>query len=136
ARADGGRLDVQADRGQERIRRLAQPLDRGPRADRPLDADGRRLAEADLEPVVARERRLDDLLLYLAVERDGELAARVVLPEADERVLLGQLAERDPERALVRGPRRDDDGLEGRRGEVVLGAWPRLADRLADPDLG
>src|SRR5207302_8732201 len=104
--------------------------------DGPLDADRRRLAEVHFEAVVARERRLDDLLLHLAVERDGELTASVVLPETDERVLLRELRERDAEGAAVGGPRRDDDGLQGRRGEVVLGARSQLADRVADLDLG
>ena len=45
--------------------------------------------------------RLDDLLLHLAVERDGDLLADVVLAEVDQRVLLGELVEGDVQRAPV-----------------------------------
>ncbi len=44
-------------------------------ARRTLDADRRRLAEVGGDAVVALERRLDDLLLDLAVERDRDLVA-------------------------------------------------------------
>ena len=46
---------------------------------------------------------LDDLLLHLAVERDEDLLPHVVLTEVDQRVLLGELGERDVERAFVGG---------------------------------
>ena len=55
----------------------------------------------DLDAEVAGERVADDLLLHLAVERDERLLTNVVLPEVDQRVLLGELLERDVERALV-----------------------------------
>ena len=51
----------------------------------------RRLAERDLDAEVVRERRLDHLLLHLAVERDGQLLPEVVLAHVDQRVLLGEL---------------------------------------------
>ena len=74
---------------------------------------------ADVEAEVVRQRRLDDLLLHLAVERDGELLPRVVLPDVDQRVLLGELRERDAERALVVrrcGERRPSPASAGRSG--------------------
>ena len=80
---------------------LLDHLDRRAGADRPLDADRRRLAEGRRRCRSRRQRRLDDLLLHLAVERDGELLADVVLPQVDQRVLLGELGERDVQRALV-----------------------------------
>jgi len=58
AGVDGSRLDAQTDRGEERIRRLAEDLCCGTGADGSFDADRRRLAEADVEAVVARQRRL------------------------------------------------------------------------------
>jgi hypothetical protein len=83
--------------------------------------------------VVARERRLDHVLLHLAVERERELPARRVEAQADERVLLGELPERGPQRAAVGRAARDDDGLERRRREVALGGGGRrCADRVAD----
>ena len=82
-----------------------QELDRLAHAGRPLDADRRRLAEGDVEAEVARQRRLDHLLLDLAVERDGELLAVVVLADVDQRVLLGELRERDAERPWSSGSR-------------------------------
>jgi hypothetical protein len=63
----------------------------------PLDADRRRLAEAHGDPVLVGERRLDDLLLHLAVQAERELVAQRVLAQADERVLLDELSERDVE---------------------------------------
>ena len=126
---------AQPDRGEERIGRLAEQLDRLARADRPLDADRRRLAEADVDAVVARQRRLDDLLLHLAVERDGELLPAVVLAHVDQRVLLGELGERDAERALVRGRAGTTtvSSVGGAKWCSTLVA--RRADRVADPDL-
>ena len=55
----------------------------------------------DLDAEVVRQRRLDDLLLHLAVERDGDLLADVVLAQVDQRVLLGQLGERGVQRAAL-----------------------------------
>jgi hypothetical protein len=49
-------------------------------ADGPFDVDGRRLAEGDVDAEVVRQRCLDDLLLYLTVERDGDLLPKIVLP--------------------------------------------------------
>ena len=78
-------------------------LDRRAGAEGSLDADRRRLAEVDVDAEVGRQRRLDDLLLHLAVERDGTAPAGVVLPQVDQRVLFGELGERDVQRALVFG---------------------------------
>jgi hypothetical protein len=50
--------------------------------DGPLDADHRRIAEPDVEAVVARQRRLDDFLLHLAVERQGEFLSKIILAKA------------------------------------------------------
>ena len=129
------RLHPQADGRGERVRLRVQDLDRLPRPGRPLDADRRRLAELDVEAEVVGERRLDHLLLHLAVQRDGELAALVVLPYADQRVLLGELGERDAQPVSVGGVGGDDDGLERRRGEVMLDAGSLLADPVADARL-
>ena len=57
----------------------------------------------DVDAVLVGQRRLDDLLLHLAVERDGELLPDVVLAQVDQRVLLGQLVERDVQRARSAG---------------------------------
>ena len=95
-----------------------------------------RLAEVGGDAVVALERRLDDLLLDLPVERDRDLVARVVLADVDERVLLGELGQRRPERALLVRLAGEHDGLERRPREARrrLVAGRRLADRVADPD--
>ncbi len=106
-----------------------------PRPDRPLDADRRRLAERDLEAVLVRERRLDHLPLHLAVERDRDLRPRVVLADVDQRVLLGELPERDAQALAVRGVDRLDDRLERRRSEVMVDVAARLAEPVADLDL-
>ena len=108
-------------------------LDGGAGPDRPLDADRRRLAEVDVEAELVRQRRLDDLLLHLAVERDGDLLPDVVLPHVDQRVLLGELGERHVERAPVGPAAGDDDRLEGRRGEVVLRPAPFGGMPIASP---
>ena len=102
----------------------------------PLDAHGGRLAEVGGDAVVALERRPDDLLLDLAVERDRDLVAVVVLADVDERILLGELGERRAEAARLLGPEREHDGLERRPREARrLGlARRRLADRVADPN--
>ncbi len=86
--------DVRLRLGRDDLLGLAYPR-------RPLDADGRRLAEVGSDAVVALERRLDDLLLDLAVQRDGDLVAVLVLADVDERVLLGELGEGRAERALL-----------------------------------
>ena len=103
---------------------------------RPLDADRRRLAERDVEAEVARQRRLDDLLLDLAVERDRELLADVVLPDVDQRVLLGELGERDAEPRSVVGisPATTTDSSVG-GGNWCARSGPGLADPVADLDL-
>src|SRR4029078_3221790 len=59
----------------------------------PLDADRRRVPEVRADPVLPLERRLDDLLLDLAVQRDRDLVAGVVLADVDQRVLLGELVQ-------------------------------------------
>ena len=86
-------------------------LDSRAGTDRPFDVDGRRLVERDLDTEVVRQRRLDDLLLHLAVERDGDLLPETVLPQVDQRVLLGELGERGVQRGSVGGPADGDDRL-------------------------
>ena len=76
----------------------------------------------DVDAEVVAQRRLDDLLLDLAVERDRDLLPRVVLPDVDQRVLLGELRERDAQPRPCRRGRGDDDRLQRRRGELVLRA--------------
>ena len=91
----------------------------------------------DLDAEVVGQRRLDDLLLHLAVERDGELLAQVVLAQVDQRVLLGQLGQGGVQRAPVGRPAGDDDRLQRRRRELApVTGGRRRADRVADPDLG
>ncbi len=133
ARAGRGRVDPQPDRGQERVRRLGDVLDGLTRAGRPLDADDGRGAEVHVEPELLGERRADDLFLDLAVQGERELRASLVVAQADERVGLGELGERQMQGALVAGAGGDDDGLQRGRREV-LGPGRRLeADRVADP---
>ena len=106
-------------------------------ADRSLDADRRRLAEGDVDAEVVRQRGLDDLLLHLAVERHRELLAQLVLPDVDQRVLFGELTERDVQRALVgrsRRGRRRSPGSAARSDDSST-LVRRRADRVADPDL-
>ena len=105
---------------------LAELFDGRARADQSLDADRRRLAELDVDAEVGRQRLLDDLLLHLAVEREEKLLPDVVLPQVDQRVLLGELRERDVKRALLSGTGWNDGRLERRRGEVVLRVCVRL----------
>src|SRR4029453_2212640 len=127
---------AETDRGRERFGWLAQPLDGRPGADRPFDADGGGLAEADLQAEVVGQRGADDLLLDLAVELHRELLAQVVLAQVDQRVLLGQLGEGRVQGALVAGSGGDDHRLQGRWGEVMLGpGGPWGAELVADPDL-
>ena len=87
----------------------------------------------DLDAEVGRQRRLDDLLLHLAVERDRQLVPDVVLAQVDQRVLLGELGERDMQRDLVRvaRARRPSPASAERTGAA---AALRVADRVADPD--
>ena len=90
----------------------------------------------DVEAEVARQRRLDDLLLDLAVERDGDLLAGVVLPDVDQRVLLGELGERDAERPLSSGLRGTTTvSSVGGANWCSAAAVRELADRVADLDL-
>src|SRR5919198_1086342 len=68
--------------------------------------------------------------------RSMQIVADVVLPEVDERVLLGELGERHVERALVGAVAGDHYRLERRRGEIVIvGGRPRRADGVADLDV-
>ena len=94
-RVVGRRTDAQSDRGEKRIRFRMEHLDGLTGPDGAFDVDRRRFTERDVDSVVARQRRLDDLFLYLAVQRDGDLAPRVVLAYVDQRILLGELLERD-----------------------------------------
>jgi hypothetical protein len=55
------------------------------------------LGELDLDAVLLEQRRTDDLLLHLAVERHGG-AAVVVEPGRDQGVLVGELRQGDPQR--------------------------------------
>jgi hypothetical protein len=77
------RIDAKPDRGEKRIRLRVKHLDRLASGGRSLDLDRRRFAEGDFEAKVAFQRCLDDLLLDLAVERDRQLLAAVVLPDVD-----------------------------------------------------
>ena len=89
------------------------------------------------QPEVGGQRGPDDLLLDLAEQRDGDLLADVVLPDVDQRILLGELGQRRAQRAAVVRIARHDDRLQGRRGELVPFRLPaRRADRVADLDLG
>ena len=107
-----------------------------PAAGRPLDVDRRRLAEPHLDAVVRGERRLDDLLLHLPVERDRDLLASVVLADVDQGVLLGELRKRGAEPRSLRVVDRDDDGLQRRRRELVCrSSSRRVADHVAELDL-
>ncbi len=135
AGADRRRFEAQPDRGQERVGRLAQPLDGRAGADEPFDTDRRRLAKADCQAEVTGQRRLDDFLLDLAVQRDGDLLADAVLPDVDQRVLLGKLGKRDAEGPVLAGVTGNDDRLQGRRRELVLPGLPWRADRVIHLDL-
>ncbi len=137
ADAGAGRcgVDAQADRREERVGVLLVELHGLPRADEPFDAQGRGLAEGDAEAVLLGEGGLDDLLLYLAVQGHGSLLPPFVVAQADQRVLFGQLGEREVQCATVHVRTRDDDGLQGGRGEEVLVRLAGFADRVADPDV-
>ena len=130
------RLHAKPDRREERVRRHADLLERSAGSDRPLDADRRRLAELDCDPELVRERRFEHLLLHFAVEANRKLLAQVVLPDADQRVLLGEPGERIAEGHLVALVARCDHGLERRRREMVSLSTARRADRVSDLDLG
>src|SRR5215211_1259381 len=138
-RAEHGRLDAQPDSGEERSSWrtcLGEQLDGGTDTDGPLDANRRRFTELDLEVVIVRQRRSDDLFLHLTVERDVQFLAYVVLSQVDQRVLLGELGERDMQRALVGGAAGNDDRFESRRGELVaFRGRPRFTDRVPDPNI-
>jgi hypothetical protein len=76
------------------------------------------------------EHRLDHLLLHLAREHDGDLTARVILPQVDERVLFCEVGECREDRARV--PRRElDDRLQHRPREPR-----RVGGVRAGPDRG
>ena len=118
--ADRSRFDPQADGGQERIRLGRDRLDRRTDADRAFDADCRGFAERRVHAEVIRERGLDDLLLYLAVERYGDLVPPVVLAEVDQRILFGELAQcRVQCCSVIRVPG-GDDRLQRWRREVLM----------------
>ena len=112
------RLDPQPDGGEERVGRELDELGGLPHTDGALDAQRRRLAEFDGQAVLGVQRRRDHLLLHLAVERHGDLAVGVAA-QVDQRVLLGEPAQRGVQRAARGGPVRDDDGLQGRWGELA-----------------
>ena len=82
ARARRGRVDADAERGEERVIRRVQDLLRRARTDGPFDQIGvvPRTRPAGL---VGGQGGLDDLLLHLAVERDVDLLAEVVLADVD-----------------------------------------------------
>ena len=102
ARAGCGRLDAQPDGARNGCDSECSSSSASP-VPAALDADRGRLAEVDLDAEVARQRRLDHLLLDLAVERDRDLLAGVVLADVDQRVLLRELVERGGEaRAFAR----------------------------------
>ena len=90
-----------------------------PAADRSLDADRRRLAEVDVDAEVGRQRRLDDLLLHLAVERD-EISCRT---SSCRRLISGSCsascASATCSAPVVGRPAGNDDRLQCRRREVV-----------------
>ena len=73
----------------------------------------------DGDAVLVRERRLDHLLLHLAVQRDRELVRRLRRADVDQRVLLVELRQRDAKARAVAGIDGLDDRLERRRRELV-----------------
>src|SRR4029453_18600624 len=129
-------IDAQPDGSEKWIALLVKDLDRRPAADRPFNANGRCLAESDVKAEVIGQGRLDDLLLHLSVKGDEQFLPNVILPEADQRVLLRELAEGKMERALVGGAAGDDDGLQRRRGEIsaLRSRCVRSAYRVTDLD--
>src|SRR5215211_8133594 len=137
-RVERGRLNAQPDGGEEWSGRrtcLGEQLDGRTDANGPFDADHCRFAELDVDVVVVSQRRPDDLFLHLTVERHEYLLPAVVLPHVDQGVLLGELGERDVQRAFVGGAAGNDDRFQRRRGEIVaLRGRPRFADRVPDPN--
>ncbi|KRA48111.1 hypothetical protein ASD97_35090 [Streptomyces sp. Root63] len=132
-----GRVDAQSDGGEEGVGVRVDELGGLPRAGRPFQADGRGPPEDHVHAELLGQGRLDDLLLHLPVEREGHLPAEVVAADGDQRVLFGETAERGVQGAPVLGASRDDDRLQGRRGEVpASGLGPVRADAVADPDAG
>jgi hypothetical protein len=97
----GGRFDAEAHGGEERVGGLRDVLDGGAGAEGPFDADDGGFAEGDVQAVLVGEGGADDLLLDFAVEGDGEFASGLVVAQADERVLFGELGERGVERGPV-----------------------------------
>ena len=65
AQADWGGVDPEADGGQERVGVDVDDLERDPGSQQALDADGRRVAERDLDTEVGLQGRLDHLLHVL-----------------------------------------------------------------------
>ena len=115
------RVDAQPDRREIRIRLGMEELDRLARADRPFDVDRRRLAEGDVDgrsrppaspgsPPSGPRRRA----------RRRARRRRVVLADVDQRILFGELRERDAEPCPVVGPLGDDDRLQRRRRELTV----------------
>ena len=127
------RLDPQSERRRKRIGLGVQQFYRFADAAGPLDAERGRVAEGDRNAVVRLEGRGDHLLLHLPVERQRELLALVVLPDVDERVLLGQLRQRQVERRLVPLLHRPNGGLERRRREIAPAGRARNPEGIADP---
>lgn len=107
------RLDPQPDLGGER---RAHPLPGLAHAERPLDQDREGRLEDGGDARLVEQALADDLLLDLAVERDGEVAAD--LAHVDEGVLVGHLAERVVKATPLLGPDRPDHRLQRRGGEV------------------
>ena len=106
----------------------------------PFHADRRGAAEVGPQPVLGGQGGLDHLLLHLAVERDVDFLADVILADVDERVLLGELGQRGVQPHLVARVAGHDGGLQRRRREVRLAraAGPDAnavgADHVADMD--
>ena len=116
----GPGLDAQSQRGQERVGPAVDDFQGRPGARQPLDVNHRRLAERHRQAEVAGQGGLDDFFLDFAVKRHGQLAGGVVLPDVDQRVLLGELAEGGPEPAPVARVGRHDDRFQRGRTELVL----------------
>ena len=102
-------------------------------ARRALDAHDGRLAEVGGDAVVALERRLDDLLLDLAVERDRDLVAVVVLADVDERVLLGELASAARSEPCCSGRRAKTTASSAGRGKRAVTPRPGGGSPIASP---
>src|SRR5262249_24439890 len=122
---------------EERVRRLTDELHCRAGTGRPLDADRGALAERNLKSEFAGQRRPDDLLLHFAVERDKQLGPAVVLPQVDQRVLLGELCRARDQRPLAAGAGGNHDRPERGWREVALRELAvRLAECVPDPDCG